>query len=51
MLSQFETLSGFSGDTPQGEGGVTVPAKKVQTGPIDKKKIAMNFRKAGGFGG
>ncbi|KAL7542958.1 hypothetical protein ACHAXR_012457 [Thalassiosira sp. AJA248-18] len=50
MLSQFETLSGFSGDTPQGEGGVTVPAKKVQTGPIDKKKIAMNFRKAGGFG-
>ena len=52
MVSQFELLSGFSGDKPDGEGvTVTVPRKTMQREPIDKKKISMMyFRKAGGFG-
>lgn len=44
MVSQFESLSGFSGDTAEG-GGVTVPTKTVQSQPVDKQKILMNFRK------
>ena len=50
MVSQFESLSGFSGDTAEG-GGVPVPTKTVQSQPVDKQKILMNFRKTGGFGG
>jgi len=49
MASQFESLSGFSGDNKTG-GGVTVPTKKVQSSPVDKQKISMYFRKTGGFG-
>jgi len=51
MVSQFESLSGFSGDALEG-GGVTVPAKTVQRQQsVDRQKILMNFRKTGGFGG
>mmetsp|Transcript_35309 Transcript_35309/g.64730 ORF Transcript_35309/g.64730 Transcript_35309/m.64730 type:complete len:231 (-) Transcript_35309:159-851(-) len=49
MVSQFGSLSGFSGAEPEGE-GVTVPTKTMQNEPIDKRKISMYFRKSGGFG-
>lgn len=51
-MSQFESLSGFSGDkTEGGGGGVTVTGTNPQVQqPVDKKKIMANFRKTGGFG-
>lgn len=51
MVSQFESLSGFSSDKTENGGGVTVPSKSTQDKPLDKKKISMYFRKTGGFGG
>jgi len=42
MVSQFESFSGFSGDTAEC-GGVTIPAKTVQSQPVDKQKILVNF--------
>eukprot|EP00584_Thalassiosira_punctigera_P002874 CAMPEP_0172532654 /NCGR_PEP_ID=MMETSP1067-20121228/5627_1 /TAXON_ID=265564 ORGANISM="Thalassiosira punctigera, Strain Tpunct2005C2" /NCGR_SAMPLE_ID=MMETSP1067 /ASSEMBLY_ACC=CAM_ASM_000444 /LENGTH=601 /DNA_ID=CAMNT_0013317195 /DNA_START=30 /DNA_END=1835 /DNA_ORIENTATION=- len=50
LVSQFESLGGFSGEKMNGE-GVTVPSKTKQNEPVDRKKISMYFRKTGGFGG
>lgn len=47
LVSQFELVSGFSGDKPNGE-GVTVPAT---TKTKQREKISMYFRRIGGFGG
>ncbi|KAL7554539.1 hypothetical protein ACHAWF_018029 [Thalassiosira exigua] len=48
VASQFESLSGFTGQPSEG-GGVTVPAKSNPSRPVDRKKISMYFRRTGGF--